>query len=134
MQGFSSSLRRFVRIQVDSKGKKLWRVFASARKLESLLKLKEDGIETVQLDVTKQESVDAAIAAVLKAAHTIDLVICNAGKASLNHPTCMQVTKHISCSRPCVSCLYIRFSQNHEILISKTGWLLKRNCKILCDI
>lgn len=71
--------------QVDSKGKKLWRVFATALTLEMIQNLKEDGFDTVQLDVTQQDSVDAAFAHILTMVKTIDLVICNAGMYSIKH-------------------------------------------------
>ena len=46
----------------------LYRVFASARSLQSIAALKEDGIETVQLDVTKEDSIAAAVAHVIDTA------------------------------------------------------------------
>ncbi|GAB4818201.1 hypothetical protein N2152v2_005247 [Parachlorella kessleri] len=60
-------------------GQKIQAVFASARRLESLSDLKEQGIECVQLDVSKDESVEDAVQAVLRAAGRIDCVINNAG-------------------------------------------------------
>ena len=43
-------------------------MFASARSLKSIAKLKDDGIETVQLDVTQAESIAAAVAHVVDTA------------------------------------------------------------------
>ena len=53
------------------------KVFATARKLESIQDLKEnyDSVEILQLDVTDQASVDAAA----KAAGNIDILVNNAG-------------------------------------------------------
>ena len=49
-------------------GEPLYKVFASARKLASIAALEQDGIATVQLDVTKTDSITNAVAHVLKAA------------------------------------------------------------------
>lgn len=69
--------------QTDKSGKKVWRVFASARDINSIRNLADDGLEVIQLDVTQKASVENAIAQVIAKANTIDLVICNAGKVSL---------------------------------------------------
>ena len=55
------------------------RVFASARRRTDLAGLEERGIETVELDVTDQASVDVAVGAVLGATGRIDALVNNAG-------------------------------------------------------
>ncbi|KAG2484490.1 hypothetical protein HYH03_016721 [Edaphochlamys debaryana] len=54
-------------------------VYASARRLESLQPLAAAGIRTVQLDVTKPDSIKAAVEAVVKEAGHIDILVNNAG-------------------------------------------------------
>ncbi|EIE21716.1 hypothetical protein COCSUDRAFT_83504 [Coccomyxa subellipsoidea C-169] len=65
--------------RVDAKGRKLFRVFATARRLETLQKLQEDGIEAVACDVTSAESVEACRAAAVKAAGAVHVLVNNAG-------------------------------------------------------
>lgn len=55
------------------------RVFASARRLESMAGLAEVGIDLVQLDVTSEESIKAAVDHVISTAGKIDILINNAG-------------------------------------------------------
>ncbi len=55
------------------------RVFASARKLESMGGLPELGIETLQLDVTCADSRKAAVKEVTAKAGRIDILVNNAG-------------------------------------------------------
>lgn len=47
--------------------------------MASLKELAAQGIKTLQLDVTSQASVDQAVAAVIKEAGRVDLLINNAG-------------------------------------------------------
>src|SRR2546429_8296220 len=54
------------------------RVFASARRRTDLAGLEERGIETVELDVTDQASVDVALGAALRATRRIDGLLNNA--------------------------------------------------------
>lgn len=56
-----------------------FRVFAAARNPKALQDLAEEGIQTVSLDVTDMESVQQAVAIVLREAGTVDYLICNAG-------------------------------------------------------
>lgn len=55
------------------------RVFASARKLESMTGLPELGIETLQLDVTSADSRKAVVQDVVAKAGRIDILVNNAG-------------------------------------------------------
>lgn len=55
------------------------RVFASARREDSLAQLREQGFETVQLDITDDHSVKHGVNAVLEAAGRIDCLVNNAG-------------------------------------------------------
>ncbi len=55
------------------------RVFATARRAETLEGLRGDGIDTLALDVTRPESVAAAVAAVAEKAGRLDIVVNNAG-------------------------------------------------------
>jgi 1-acylglycerone phosphate reductase len=55
------------------------RVFATARKLESMSQLSEQGIDTLQLDVTSEESIQAAVAEVVSITGRVDILVNNAG-------------------------------------------------------
>ncbi|WOO84103.1 NADPH-dependent 1-acyldihydroxyacetone phosphate reductase [Vanrija pseudolonga] len=55
------------------------RVFATARRIETLKPLAEAGCDTLELDVTKAESIAAAVGAVTSAAGRLDILINNAG-------------------------------------------------------
>jgi NAD(P)-dependent dehydrogenase (short-subunit alcohol dehydrogenase family) len=55
------------------------RVFATARRPESMEGLKEQGIETVRLDVTSSKSIKDAVDHILTQAGRIDIVVNNAG-------------------------------------------------------
>ena len=55
------------------------RVFASARRPESLVELDQAGFETVRLEVNDEASINAAVAAVLERAGRIDMIVNNAG-------------------------------------------------------
>ncbi|GLC34651.1 hypothetical protein PLESTB_001238400 [Pleodorina starrii] len=54
-------------------------VYATARRVEAMAGLREAGIRTLSLDVTSDESVKAAVAAVLAEAGRIDILVNNAG-------------------------------------------------------
>ena len=56
-------------------------VFATARRIESLEQLRKEGLETEQLDINNREEINRVVAAVLKKAGRIDLLINNAGYA-----------------------------------------------------
>jgi NAD(P)-dependent dehydrogenase (short-subunit alcohol dehydrogenase family) len=92
------------------------RVFASARKLEALADLQEQGIECVQLDVTSEQSVREAVEAVLQAAGRIDLLVNNAGVGSW---LCFYITNakvgfHASASRTALDALIVRLRAGHR--------------------
>lgn len=75
--GCSSGLGRSMAIEFDAQ--KAYRVFATARKLESLREL-PTGIERVQLDVTDPTSIQAAFKEILTCTKDrIDILINNAG-------------------------------------------------------
>ncbi len=57
------------------------RVFATARKPESIQQLKKEGMEIAALDVTRPASIDACVAGVIKKAGRIDVLVNNAGYA-----------------------------------------------------
>ncbi len=57
------------------------RVFATARKPEVIEHLKNEKINTLALDVTDQQSIDACVAEALDRAGTIDVLVNNAGYA-----------------------------------------------------
>src|SRR3954447_18665836 len=56
-----------------------WTVYATARRPESIADLAEAGCRTLALDVTDEESMRTAIAAVQSEAGTIDALVNNAG-------------------------------------------------------
>ncbi|KAL4435641.1 hypothetical protein ABPG77_002604 [Micractinium sp. CCAP 211/92] len=81
--GCSSGLGRALAQRLAAErpgGSPAYQVYASARSKDSLKELEAEGIRTVQLDVTSQKSVDAAVKKVVQEAGRIDLLINNAGK------------------------------------------------------
>jgi 1-acylglycerone phosphate reductase len=54
-------------------------VFGTARRLESMRGLEEHGVVCLALDVTSEQSIKTAVAAVLAQAERIDIVVNNAG-------------------------------------------------------
>jgi NAD(P)-dependent dehydrogenase (short-subunit alcohol dehydrogenase family) len=56
-----------------------WKVYATARRPETLEDLKAAGCETLALDVTDEESMQAAVAAVTNAEGAVGVLINNAG-------------------------------------------------------
>jgi len=56
-----------------------WKVYATARRLESIEDLKQAGCETLALDVTDEASMSAAVAAVEQAEGAVGVLINNAG-------------------------------------------------------
>jgi NAD(P)-dependent dehydrogenase (short-subunit alcohol dehydrogenase family) len=55
------------------------RPFATARNLDSIASLAAEAIETLRVDVTDPESIDAAVAGVIERAGRIDVLVNNAG-------------------------------------------------------
>jgi NAD(P)-dependent dehydrogenase (short-subunit alcohol dehydrogenase family) len=56
-----------------------WRVYATARKTEAIADLAERGCETLALDVTSEESMKGAVAAVEEAEGAVGVLVNNAG-------------------------------------------------------
>lgn len=56
-----------------------WPVYASARKLESIAHLQQDGCELLQLDVTDEASMRAAVAEVERQQGAVGVLVNNAG-------------------------------------------------------
>ncbi len=56
-----------------------WKVYASARRLESIADLRQAGCETLALDVTDEASMSTAVAAVEQAEGAVGVLINNAG-------------------------------------------------------
>jgi NAD(P)-dependent dehydrogenase (short-subunit alcohol dehydrogenase family) len=56
-----------------------WTVYATARRLESVEHLRKDGCKTLQLDVTEESSMQAAVAEVQRAEGAVGVLINNAG-------------------------------------------------------
>jgi len=59
-----------------------WRVYATARRLQSIADLKAAGCELLELDVCSEESMQAAVAEVEKREGAVGVVINNAGYGS----------------------------------------------------
>ena len=74
--GCSSGIGRELVRQLGERGH---RVAATARKPETLRDLQETGVTVHQLDVTDEESIQAAVAGVMDAHGRIDILINNAG-------------------------------------------------------
>jgi NADP-dependent 3-hydroxy acid dehydrogenase YdfG len=56
-----------------------WKVYATARRPESIVDLKDKGCETLALDVTDEQSMSAAVAAVTEAEGAVGVLVNNAG-------------------------------------------------------
>jgi NAD(P)-dependent dehydrogenase (short-subunit alcohol dehydrogenase family) len=56
-----------------------WKVYATARKPEAIGDLKDSGCETLALDVTDEDSMGAAVAAVTEAEGAVGVLVNNAG-------------------------------------------------------
>lgn len=78
--GCSTGIGRATALLLAEKG---WRVFASARRLETVNDLASDHITPVQLDVTDEASMAAAVQEVLAKAGRIDALVNNAGYAEI---------------------------------------------------
>jgi len=74
--GCSSGIGRALARELHGRGH---RCFATARRVESLRELGEEGLETLPLDVTDAVSIDAGVRAALGRAGRIDMVVNNAG-------------------------------------------------------
>lgn len=74
--GCSSGIGRALAAEFSSRGQ---RVFATARRLESLAELAGPGLEKLALDVTDVASIASAVAAVIAQAGRVDILINNAG-------------------------------------------------------
>ncbi|CAI5528315.1 unnamed protein product [Closterium sp. Naga37s-1] len=55
------------------------KVFATARQVEAMEGLQEQGVTTVKLDVTKEDDIKSAVDVIVKSAGQIDILVNNAG-------------------------------------------------------
>jgi NAD(P)-dependent dehydrogenase (short-subunit alcohol dehydrogenase family) len=74
--GCSSGIGRATALRLARGG---WSVYASARRLESIADLREAGAHTLALDVTDEQSMRAAVAAVEQAEGAVGVLVNNAG-------------------------------------------------------
>ena len=74
--GCSSGIGRATALRLSRSG---WKVYASARRVESIAVLKEAGCETLALDVTDEESIRAAVNEIEQAQGAVGVLINNAG-------------------------------------------------------
>src|ERR671924_377508 len=74
--GCSSGIGRATAERLAARG---WKVYATARSPESIADLRERGCETLALDVTDEESMRAAVAAVEEAESAVGALVNNAG-------------------------------------------------------
>jgi NAD(P)-dependent dehydrogenase (short-subunit alcohol dehydrogenase family) len=74
--GCSSGIGRATAERLAADG---WKVYATARKPEAIADLKDSGCETLALDVTDEDSMGAAVAAVTEAEGAVGVLVNNAG-------------------------------------------------------
>jgi NAD(P)-dependent dehydrogenase (short-subunit alcohol dehydrogenase family) len=74
--GCSSGIGRATALRLTSSG---WTVYATARRPETLGELKDAGAKTLALDVTDEQSMQAAVAEVEQAEGAVGVLINNAG-------------------------------------------------------
>jgi NAD(P)-dependent dehydrogenase (short-subunit alcohol dehydrogenase family) len=74
--GCSSGIGRATALRLAGSG---WKVYASARRPEAISELRDAGCETLALDVTDEQSMQAAVASVERAEGAIGVLINNAG-------------------------------------------------------
>jgi NAD(P)-dependent dehydrogenase (short-subunit alcohol dehydrogenase family) len=74
--GCSSGIGRATALRLSRAG---WKVYASARRPESISDLKDSGCETLALDVTDEQSMRAAVNEIEQAESAVGVLINNAG-------------------------------------------------------
>jgi NAD(P)-dependent dehydrogenase (short-subunit alcohol dehydrogenase family) len=74
--GCSSGIGRATAERLAADG---WKVYATARKPETISDLKDKGCETLSLDVTDEESMSAAVTEVTEAEGAVGVLVNNAG-------------------------------------------------------
>ncbi len=74
--GCSTGIGRATAIRLAEKG---WTVYATARKVESIADLEQHGCRLLQLDVTDEESMQAAVAAIEAESGAVGVLVNNAG-------------------------------------------------------
>jgi NAD(P)-dependent dehydrogenase (short-subunit alcohol dehydrogenase family) len=74
--GCSSGIGRATALRLTRAG---WKVYATARRPETLSELAEAGCETLALDVTDEQSIAAAVAQIERAEGAVGVLINNAG-------------------------------------------------------
>jgi NADP-dependent 3-hydroxy acid dehydrogenase YdfG len=74
--GCSSGIGRATALELAERG---WRVYATARRLETLGDLAAEGCQTLVLDVTDEDSMRAAVNAVTEAEGAVGVLVNNAG-------------------------------------------------------
>jgi NAD(P)-dependent dehydrogenase (short-subunit alcohol dehydrogenase family) len=74
--GCSSGIGRATALRLAGSG---WTVYATARRPETLGELKDAGCKTLALDVTDEQSMQAAVAAIEQAEDAVGVLINNAG-------------------------------------------------------
>jgi NAD(P)-dependent dehydrogenase (short-subunit alcohol dehydrogenase family) len=74
--GCSSGIGRATALRLAKKG---WRVYASARRLESVAELEAGGCRTLALDVTDEDSMQTAVASVEESEGSVYALVNNAG-------------------------------------------------------
>jgi short-subunit dehydrogenase len=78
--GCSSGIGKQLAITLHRRG---YQVIATGRKLEKLEPLAQQGIMTLALDVTAQNSIDAAISSIQQQGLSIDILVNNAGYGAM---------------------------------------------------
>jgi NAD(P)-dependent dehydrogenase (short-subunit alcohol dehydrogenase family) len=76
ISGCSSGIGRATALELAAAG---WRVYATARRPDSIAELAQAGCRTLALDVTDEQSMSAAVAAVEEAEGAVGVLVNNAG-------------------------------------------------------